>query len=287
MKILVTGADGQVGKELQFISQDNLDIDFIFVNKSNLDIINEENVNALFSTLQPDICINCAAYTAVDKAETDVDLCHKVNAMGPLYLAQACANHHKTLIHLSTDYVYNLSLNRPLQEDDETNPIGEYATSKREGERHALAANPATIIVRTSWVYSSFGHNFVKTMLRLGADRDSLSIVSDQIGTPTYARDIANVLVKIAKATQEKADHKYFGIYNFSNAESTNWADFARKIFEIKSIECTVENMTTAAYNAAAHRPLWSVLSKEKIKNTFDLEIRSWTESVNECLGLL
>lgn len=287
MKILVTGADGQVGKELQAISQDYPECEFIFVNRSGLDIIQKENIDALFSTLHPDVCINCAAYTAVDKAESDLELCHKVNATGPQYLAQACAQHNKTLIHLSTDYVYNLDITRPLLEDDQTNPVGAYATTKREGERQALAESPSTIIMRTSWVYSSYGNNFVKTMLRLGAERDSLSIVSDQIGTPTYAKDIAHALLQIVKTIQGKELGAHAGIYNFSNTESTNWADFARTIFDMRSIDCEVNDITTAAYNAAAHRPLWSVLSKEKIKHTFGVEIRSWKESLNECLSLL
>jgi len=286
MKILVTGADGQLGQELRYVCQAYQDFEMIFLNRSGLDIVNTDQMKTLFETFQPDYCINCAAYTAVDKAESDAELCHSINVTGTQNLALACRDHDTTFIHISTDYVYNISVDRPLLESDNTNPQGVYAETKRLGEVKAMEVWKKTIIIRTSWVYSSFGHNFVKTMLRLGKDRDKLSIVSDQIGTPTYARDIANCIMHLVTQTNS-ADSDNYGIYNFSNSEYTNWADFARTIFNIKEIECEVSTLTTKEYGAAAHRPLWSVLSQDKIKNTFGIKPRPWKEGLIECLSLL
>jgi len=286
MKILVTGADGQLGQELQYVCQEFPEFEMIFLNRTGLDIVNKEQMNTLFSSLKPDFCINCAAYTAVDKAETDIDLCRDINANGTENLAINCRDHNTTLVHISTDYVYNIDVNRPLLESDTPNPKGVYAETKRAGELKALEIWEKSIIIRTSWVYSSFGNNFVKTMLRLGQERDQLSIVSDQIGTPTYARDIAKTILSIISQIKT-SEPSVFGIYNFSNRDETNWADFAKAIFEIKGIECEVGQMTTKEYGAAAHRPLWSVLSKEKIKNTFGIKPRPWKVSLIECLSLL
>lgn len=286
MRILVTGADGQLGQELQDVCQDYADFEMIFHNRSGLDIINKDQINILFSSLQPDFCINCAAYTAVDKAETDAQLCHEVNVNGTHNLATACRDQNTTLIHISTDYVYNLDIDRPLVELDKVNPVGVYATTKRLGEVMAIDNCKKSIILRTSWVYSSFGHNFVKTMLKLGHDKDQLSIVSDQIGAPTYARDIANTILTIISQSKALTESDY-GIYNFSNSEQTNWADFANTIFELKAISCQVNQITTKEYGAAAHRPLWSVLSKEKINNAFGIKPRPWKDGLIDCLSLL
>lgn len=286
MKILVTGADGQLGQELRHVCQEYPDYEMIFLNRSGLDIVNKAQMDTLFSSLKPDHCINCAAYTAVDKAESDADLCHDVNVKGTENLALACRDHNSTFIHVSTDYVYNVDTDQALQESDITNPKGVYAETKRTGEIKALEAWQKSIIIRTSWVYSSFGNNFVKTMLRLGQDRDKLSIVADQIGTPTYARDIARSILQIVSQSSS-AEPSIFGIYNFSNSEHTNWADFARTIFDLRGIDCEVSDITTKEYGAAAHRPLWSVLSTEKINNTFGIKPRPWKDSLIECLSLL
>lgn len=286
MKILVTGADGQLGKELRYVCQEYPKYEMIFLNRSGLDIVNKDQMETLFSSLKPDICINCAAYTAVDKAESDAQLCHDVNVTGTENLALACRYHNSIFIHVSTDYVYNIDTHQALIESDRTNPKGVYAETKHEGELKALKAWQKSIIIRTSWVYSSFGNNFVKTMLRLGKDRDHLSIVADQIGTPTYARDIARALMKIVSQSTSGEAMNY-GIYNFSNSEHTNWADFARTIFDLSAIDCKVSDITTKEYNAAAHRPLWSVLSKEKLNKTFGIKPRPWKDGLIECLSLL
>lgn len=283
MKILVTGADGQVGRELRFLSSTSTVFDFTFVNKSGLDIINKTQIDLLFDTLQPDVCINCAAYTAVDKAESDRDLCFKVNADGPAYLAKACTRLGSRFVHLSTDYVYNLDTDVPLTESDQLSPKGIYAESKLAGEQQAMQHCDSTLIIRTSWVYSSYGQNFVKTMLKLGKEREMLAIVADQIGTPTYGRDIAQTILHIIP----QLNGSNFGIYNFSNTGQTNWADFAKSIYKIKAIDCKVEHTSTKAYNAAAHRPLWSVLSMNKINSVFGVKPRQWEDGLQECLELL
>lgn len=284
MNILVTGANGQLGSELAVLKENYKNWKMAFYDIPEMDITNEADIATRLKESNADICINCAAYTAVDKAETDIDLCRKVNALGPELLAKACVSTNTKLIHVSSDYVYHINSDSPLTEDDETSPKGIYALTKLEGDQAVMSISTSYIIIRTSWVYSSFGNNFVKTMRRLGTDRDELSIVADQIGTPTYARDIADTIYKIC---EKGWSDEQSGVYNFSNSGQTNWASFARKIFELESIECQVNDITTKEYGAAAERPLWSVLSKEKIKTSFGIEPRRWEESLKACLALL
>ena len=283
MKIVVTGADGQIGSELRKVASSYNSYSFQFLNREGLDITDSTAVNQLFKNLQPDILINCAAYTAVDKAEVEKDSATLVNVDAPSILAKACKEHDCFMIHYSSDYVYHIGGNQPLLESDNNNPKGIYASTKLEGERKVLNTLKKSIVIRTSWVYSSFGNNFVKTMIRLGKERDKLNIVSDQIGTPTYAHDIAIATLDIIKqiANPEFDD---FGIYNFSNAGITNWADFAKKIFELENITCEVYPITTKEFGAPADRPLWSVLSKEKIQKIFGLNIPNWEKSLQKCL---
>lgn len=283
MKILVTGADGQVGSEIRKVASSYNSYSFQFLNREGLDITDRAAVNQLFKKSKPDILINCAAYTAVDKAEEDQAKAILVNVDAAAILAEACKEHDCIMVHYSSDYVYHIGGNQPLVESDNNNPKGIYASTKLEGEQRVLDILEKSIVIRTSWVYSSFGNNFVKTMIRLGKERDKLNIVSDQIGTPTYAHDIAVATLEIIKQITS-ADFEDFGIYNFSNSGITNWADFAKKIFELENIECEVYPITTREFGAPADRPLWSVLSKEKIQQTFGLNIPNWEKSLQKCL---
>ena len=283
MNILVTGANGQVGQELQVIANDFAAYNCYWVDRAELDITNQAAVNDFFAANALDYCINCAAYTAVDKAETDQENAHAVNVLGVQYLAEACAQHQVKMLHISTDYVYHNSQNTPFVEVDITNPQGVYAQTKLEGDLAALKYNPKSLVLRTSWVYSSFGHNFVKTMIKLGTDRDKLTIIFDQIGSPTYARDIAITLLHIVS----KGTDKWGEVYHYSNEGVCSWYDFAQAIFELKNIDCHTLPIETKDYPTPAKRPHFSLLNKAKIKADFYLEIPYWRDSLKVCLELL
>ncbi len=286
MTILITGAYGQVGSELKVLSE-QYDWTFHFHNRDTLDITSLEDVLRFFDENNIDTCINCAAYTAVDKAESDEATARLVNVIGAENLARACATRNATLIHYSTDYVYHGSQNRPFKETDTTSPQGVYAATKLEGDEKVLAANLRTLVIRTSWVYSSFGHNFVKTMLRLGKERDHLTVIFDQTGTPTYARDIAAATLTILQGLDDINIQEVAGIYHFSNEGVTSWYDFAKAIFEIKNIDCHVAPIETKDYPTPAARPHFSVLNKGKIKAVFGLEIPHWRDSLKDCLKVI
>ena len=287
--ILVTGANGQVGSELKALASQYPDFSFDFVGREELDITDEASVLSYFETKKFAYCLSCAAYTAVDKAEEEKNNAMLVNTVGAKNLAFAAEKTGGRMIHLSTDYVYHNSQNTPFVETDETNPQGVYAESKLAGDRTVLNINSKNLVIRTSWVYSTFGNNFVKTMLRLGTDRDKLTVIFDQIGTPTYAYDLAKAILDILVKIENKSvtSEEIGGVYHYSNEGVTSWYDFATAIFRIENIDCKVSPIETKDYPTAAKRPHFSLLNKAKIKKEFNLEIPHWEASLAECLKAL
>jgi len=287
--ILVTGANGQLGQCFRQLADQNPNVYFYFAGSSELDITNKRMVRKFFEQHPVSWCINCAAYTAVDQAQKEPAVARKINISGVKNLAEACAPQGIPLIHFSTDYVYHTKQNTPFKEDDPVSPKGIYARTKRSGERAALLANPNTMVIRTSWVYSEFAHNFVKTMLRLGRERSNLNVVYDQIGTPTYAPDLAAAVLDIIRKAETEAVPPYLlaGIWHYSNEGVTSWYDFAKAIFEIKNIPCAVQPIESKAYPTPAMRPHFSLMDKSKIRTAFGLQIPHWRESLLRCLEKL
>ena len=281
-KILVTGANGQLGQCLQKISSQFEEFEFIFTDSETLDITNKEEVNDFFWQNAPDFCINAAAYTAVDLAETDIEKAFLVNADGAENLAEACAENNAQFIHVSTDYVFDGENNLAYTEEDFTNPLGVYGASKLAGDELALEVNPCSVILRTSWVYSEFGKNFVKTMLNLFATKDELNIVADQFGQPTNANDLAEAIMKIIKS--EKITP---GIFNFSNLGRISWFDFAEKIAELSDAKIKLNAIETSQYPTPAKRPKNSVLDLDKISKTYAIQLKPWEESLEDCVQIL
>jgi dTDP-4-dehydrorhamnose reductase len=303
MVVLVTGANGQLGQAIQSISGKYPEIDFVFCSSSELDITNLENCQAIFSNYQPQFCINAAAYTAVDKAESEPAKAFDINANGAENLAITCKKFNTILIHISTDFVFDayfsegiayydrelrlpLKSNLGLTETDVPFPSGVYGLTKLQGEQAIQANWEKHFIIRTSWVYSQFGNNFMKTMLRLASERDSLSVVADQIGTPTNAVDLAEVLIVII-VSSFKFQVSSFGIYNFSNEGQCSWYDFANEIFRQKGVSIDLKPIPTSAYPTPAKRPAYSVLDKTKIRSTFDIKINDWQTSLARCINQL
>jgi len=284
--ILVTGSNGQLGREFRQWANANETYEFLFTSRASLDISNLSEVLTICSKWQPNFIINCAAYTAVDKAEENKNDAYAINQTGVNNLIKGASINDSVLINFSTDYVYHSILDRPIIESDTCSPKGVYGQSKRAGEEILEGSDISWINIRVSWLYSSFQNNFVKTMLRLGSERDALSIVSDQIGSPTYAKNLAADTMKIVSSMIDKKsglqEH-----YNYCNTGQTNWADFARLIFKLESIDCNVNDTTTAKYGAPAPRPLWSVMDISKIKETFNLQVPSIEESLKECLSII
>ena len=281
-KILVTGANGQLGQCLQKISSQFEEFEFIFTDSETLDITNKKEVNDFFWQNAPDFCINAAAYTAVDLAETEVEKAFLVNADGTENLAEACAENNAQFIHVSTDYVFDGENNLAYTEEDFTNPLGVYGASKLAGDELALEVNPCSVIFRTSWVYSEFGKNFVKTMLNLFATKEELSIVADQFGQPTNANDLAEAIMKIIKS--EKITP---GIFNFSNLGRISWFDFAEKIAELSEAKIKLNAIETSQYPTPAKRPKNSVLDLDKISKTYAIQLKPWEESLEDCVQIL
>ena len=281
--ILITGANGQLGREMRKVLDDDIFVNAIYTDVEELDITDAEAIENCVTSNQVDYIVNCAAYTAVDAAESNVELCTKLNVEAPTLLAQAAHKHNAKLIHISTDYVFDGSSCRPYHEDDEICPKSVYGRTKADGERHIIDVAPESIIVRTAWLYSPHGKNFVKTMLELGRSRETLRVVSDQIGTPTYALDLASVIKTFIDSEQWHP-----GIYHFSNEGAISWYDFTMAIHRIAGITtCHVLPCMTQDYPTPATRPHYSVLDKSKIKATLGIEIPYWEESLEQCINRL
>src|SRR5690606_9148559 len=281
MVVLVTGANGQLGQALQKASLAVSEIRFVFTDSKMLDITSPYNCQAVFEELQPDFCINCAAYTAVDKAESEADLAHKINVIGVENLAENCKKHNTTLIHLSTDFVFDGEKNVPYTETDLPNPKNVYGQTKLQAEQAIQALLEKYYIIRTSWVYSEFGNNFYKTMLRLASERESLNVVNDQIGTPTNANCLAKVIIHLIQYSASSTRPSY-GIYHFSNEGICSWYDFANEIFKLNNIQTTLNPIPTSSFPTPAIRPKFSVLDKSKIKTTFGIKMKSWEEALKD-----
>lgn len=283
LNVLVTGSKGQLGSEIQALSIDYA-YNFIFTDKEELDICNEEAINSFVHQNAINIIINCAAYTAVDKAQEDEEIADKINHQAVHYLAKISKEKNIKLIHISTDYVFDGQNFRPYIETDVTAPQGVYGQTKLDGEKALLSINPTnSIIIRTSWVYSSFGANFVKTMLRLGKEKESLGVIFDQVGTPTYARDLAETILQILP----KIENKNVEIYNYSNEGVLSWYDFAKEIMRMAKLNCVINPIETKAYPTPAKRPHYSLLNKTKIKEKFNMSIPYWKDSLDVCLEVM
>ena len=282
MNILVTGANGQLGNEMQVLARENLQHTYFFTDVQELDICDEQAVYAYVSEHKIDIIVNCAAYTAVDKAEDNVELCDKLNNIAPGYLARAAQANGAAMIQVSTDYVFDGTAHIPYTEEEPTCPASVYGSTKLAGEQNVMDHCEKAMVIRTAWLYSIYGNNFVKTMIRLGQERDSLGVIFDQIGTPTYANDLAQaIFAAINKGVVR-------GIYHFSDEGVCSWFDFTIAIHRLAGIaSCKVKPLHTADYPAKAPRPHYSVLDKTKIKDTFGIEIPHWEESLKRCINQL
>lgn len=281
-KILVTGANGQLGSEFRHLSNIDNKYQWIFTDREELDLTDLENLTYEISQIKPDLLINCAAYTAVDKAESEIELADVLNHQAVGIMANWTFANDCKFIHVSTDYVFDGTSNVALSEDAPTGPINVYGKTKLAGENASLKGNPFSIIIRTSWVYSSFGANFVKTMLRLLKEKDTLNVVDDQIGSPTYAADLAHAIFAIINYANWQP-----GVYNYSNLGEISWYEFALAIQEISGLDCKVIGIPSSQYPTPAKRPGYSLLDKSKIKNTYELFIPDYEASLRRCMRLM
>ncbi|WP_316849746.1 dTDP-4-dehydrorhamnose reductase [Pedobacter agri] len=281
-KILIIGAGGQLGQCLKIVAERRAITNIVFPAEAEANILDQPGLESLLQKEQPAFVINCAAYTAVDKAEDEVELAKAVNETGAANLALACASNQATLVHVSTDFVFEGNLVKLLTENDEAKPINVYGQTKLDGEKAVIALLKEHFIIRTSWLYSEYANNFVKTMLKLGAERDELNIIADQVGTPTYAIDLANAIFDIIES-----DSEAYGTYHYSNEGVTSWFDFAQAIFDISATQVKANPIPGSAYPTKAIRPAFSVMDKSKIKNTFGLAIPYWRDSLVQCIEKL
>ncbi|MBY0477783.1 MAG: dTDP-4-dehydrorhamnose reductase [Chitinophagaceae bacterium] len=280
--ILVTGSNGQLGKELKQIADHYSQFNFVFASREDLKLHHFGLVENFFAAVKPQYCINCAAYTAVDKAEAEQDMAMLVNGEAVGNLAAICKKYQTKFVHISTDYVFDGDSETPYKEDDATGPINVYGQSKLLGEQLCMKEDDDAIIIRTSWVYSSFGHNFVKTMMRLMHERNELNVVSDQIGSPTYAADLAKAIMDIISSGKWER-----GIYHYSNEGKISWYEFALAIKEMSGSKTVVHPILTSAYPTLARRPKFSLLNKDKIKTVFQLQVPAWKDSLQKCMDQL
>ena len=283
LNILVTGSNGQLGSEIKELSKE-YSYNFFFTNRTNIDITSKENIKDFCQTNNINAIINCAGYTAVDKAESDEINADLINRKTVKKLALVCQELNIKLIHISTDYVFDGKNFKPYIEEFQTNPQGVYGKTKLDGENEMIKINPLnSIIIRTSWVYSYYGGNFVKTMLRLGKEKESLGVIFDQIGTPTYAKHLAKVILDILP----QIDNQKVEIYNYSNEGVLSWYDFAKEIMKMAKLDCKINPIETFQYPTPAKRPHFSLLNKSKIKNKFNIEIPYWKDGLDDCLKRL
>ncbi|HEY4111649.1 dTDP-4-dehydrorhamnose reductase [Puia sp.] len=281
--ILVTGANGQLGRELNVLADAYPAYHFIFADRAALSVDDRQQVDAFFATHQPAWCLNCAAYTAVDKAESDQEAAFRINGDSPGWLAAACRRHGAKLVHISTDYVFDGRSSTPLKESDPTSPINVYGASKLAGEQKAMNDHPdGTVIIRTAWVYSEFGNNFVKTMIRLMKERPVLKVVDDQIGSPTYAADLAAAILRIVGSPRFVP-----GIYHYSNEGRISWYQFALAIRDRIGSACNVQPIPSSEFPTPAKRPQYSLLDKALIRDTYQLIIPGWETSLSACMARL
>lgn len=278
-RILVTGANGQLGSELALISSNYAQYEWIFADRTQITLDDLDILEVQLNQIQPDVIFNCGAYTAVDKAEIEKELAFTINHLAVELIAKYTRDNTAKLIHVSTDYVFDGTSSIALNEDEETNPINVYGASKRAGEIACLKENPNSIIIRTSWVYSKFGNNFVKTMQRLMQERDDINVVNDQIGSPTYAADLAQAMITILESSNWIP-----GIYNYSNEGEISWYEFALTIKELGGYNCIVEGIPSASYPTPAKRPKFSLLDKKKIKTIYNLDIPNYKKSLKKYL---
>ena len=280
--ILITGSNGQLGNEMRQIAKSYSQFNYIYTDIEELDICNKTNLDDFVKLNKVDFIVNCAAYTAVDKAENDTELCYKINFEAVKNIAEIASKHQIKVVHISTDYVFDGTNYIPYTEEEQVCPYTVYGKSKLAGEQTLIENCKDAIVIRTSWLYSSFGNNFVKTMIKLGKERDLLNVIFDQIGTPTYAADLADTIMKILI-------HENFttGIYHFSNEGVCSWYDFTKSIHRISGINCNVKPIESKEYPTPTPRPHFSVLNKAKIKSTYGLNIPHWEESLEKCLKLL
>jgi dTDP-4-dehydrorhamnose reductase len=295
MRILVTGKNGQLGRSFQKIvstetKTDNNQSpnDFIFVGREELDLSSESSISHYFKNNKFDIIINCAAYTQVDRAEQEAELANQINHLAVKQLASIASNQWAKLLHISTDYVFDGESGKPFTETDTPNPINVYGRTKLAGEKALQKVMPMNaLIIRTSWVYSEYGNNFVSTMLRLGRERDELSVVNDQMGSPTYATDLADAILEIIRHNKFRDEGQTTQIYNYSNEGEISWHEFAKEIFKLAEIDCKVSPIPTQQYPTPAKRPRNTFMNRDKIVKVFNIKISNWKSSLNTCMTIL
>lgn len=286
-KILVTGSNGQLGMELRQLAPAHPSYSFIFTTREQMPLEDPAAIHALIDNLKPDYLVNCAAYTAVDRAESDRPMAFLVNGEAPGTMAAACARNNAVMIHISTDYVFNGQSDRPYRESDATDPVNLYGASKLEGEKNVLRELPSSIIIRTAWVYSEFGKNFVRTMLRLMNEKEQIGVVSDQYGTPTYAADLASAVISIIQTLGQDSSPVpgHSGIFHFSNEGRISWYEFAVAIAKLSGTSCRVNPISTKEFPTPAKRPSYSVLDKTKITREFGIVPPHWHDSLEKCIA--